>query len=71
MGRQLELVERPPQEIPSSGELIALLDSLSLDALNESQANTVQAIRDGILAPARRERQELTMEDVKELDLAV
>ena len=69
--RQLELVERPPREVPSPGELIALLNSLRSGVLNESQVNIVQAIRDGILALARREREELAIKDVKELDLAV
>jgi integrase len=68
--RQLELVERPPQEVPHLGELVALVDSLRSGTLNDQQANTVQAIRDGILAIARQEQQGYVMEDVKELVLA-
>jgi site-specific recombinase XerD len=53
--RQLELVERPPQDAPGLGELVALLDSLRSGTLNDQQATTVQAIRDGIMAMAREE----------------
>ena len=69
--RQLELVERPPQNAPSLGELVALVDSLRSGTLNESQSSAVQAIRDGILAIARKEQQEgYVMENVKDLVLA-
>ncbi len=68
--RQLELVERRPQEAPSLGELVALVDALRSGTLNDQQANTVQAIRDGILAIARKEQLEMHMEVVKDLALA-
>lgn len=53
--RQLELVERQPQDPPSPGELIALVDSLCSGTLNNSQASAVQSLRDGLLALARQE----------------
>lgn len=53
--RQLELVERPPHDAPSLGELVALVDSLRSGTLNDQQANTVQTIRDGIMALAWQE----------------
>ena len=56
MERRMALVEPPPTEPPSFGELIALLDSLRNGTLSAEQAGVVQAVRDGILAIARRER---------------
>jgi len=53
--RQLELVERQPQDPPSPEELIALVDSLCSGTLNNSQASAVQSLRDGLLALARQE----------------
>jgi len=68
--KQLELVERPPQDAPNLGELVALVDSLRSGTLNENQTSAVQSLRDGLLALARQEQQEYRMEDVKELVLA-
>jgi hypothetical protein len=70
MERQLELVERPLQDAPSLGELVALVDSLRSGTLNENQASAVQSLRDGLLALARQEQQGCVMEDVKDLVLA-
>ncbi len=53
--QQLELVERPPQDAPSLGELVALVDSLRSGTLNDSQSSAVQSLRDGLLALARHE----------------
>jgi site-specific recombinase XerD len=65
--RQLELVEGSKQEAPGYGELVALVDSLRSSTLNESQSTAVQAIREGILALARKKPNEIAMEDVKDL----
>ncbi len=65
--RQLDLVEKQPQAIPSPAELIALLDSLRSGTLNPSQSETVQAVRNGILAFARNDIKHTAIGDVKAL----
>jgi len=42
---------------PSSGELVALVDSLRSGTLNETQVETVRVLRTGLVALAERERQ--------------
>jgi hypothetical protein len=43
--------------VPDSGQLLALVDSLFSGTLNDSQKETVQALRIGILALAELEAQ--------------
>lgn len=50
--RHLTLVETPPDPTPTSGQLLALIDSLRDGTLNEKQQETVQALRAAILTLA-------------------
>ncbi|MBP7690219.1 MAG: phage integrase family protein [Thermoflexales bacterium] len=52
--RQMALPEDAHAEPPSSGQLLALVDSLRSGTLNESQRETVRALRAGITALAER-----------------
>ena len=48
--RRLQLVETPPDPAPTSGQLLALIDSLREGTLNDKQQETVQTLRAAILA---------------------
>jgi integrase len=52
--RQLALPEDAVAEPPSSGQLLALVDALRSGTLNESQQETVHALRAGLVALAER-----------------
>jgi hypothetical protein len=52
--RQMSLPEDAQAEPPSSGQLLALVDALRSGTLNESQQETVRALRTGITALAER-----------------
>jgi hypothetical protein len=52
--RQMALPEDAKAELPSSGQLLALVDALRSGTLNESQQETVRALRAGITALAER-----------------
>lgn len=60
----MALPEDALAETPGAGHLLALVDSLCQGALNERQAETMRALRAGILALAERES---IMQDVKVL----
>jgi hypothetical protein len=57
--RQVALVEIAPDTPPSYGELLALVDSLRRNTLSEEQSATAQFIREGLLALARREENDM------------
>ena len=52
--RQLFLPEDTADESPNSGQLLALVDALRNDTLNEAQQETVRVLRAGIVALAER-----------------
>lgn len=52
--RQMALPEDAQAEPPSSGQLLALVDALRSGTLNESQQETVCALRAGLVALAER-----------------
>jgi hypothetical protein len=52
--RQMALPEDAYAEPPSSGQLLALVDALRNGTLNESQQETVRALRAGLAALAER-----------------
>lgn len=52
--RRLELQKDSDTPLPDSGQLLALVDALRDGTLNENQRETVQALRDGILALVER-----------------
>jgi integrase/recombinase XerC len=51
----LSLAEEAPTLPPNPGELVALVDSLRGGTLNQTQVETLQLLRSGILAVAERE----------------
>ena len=53
--RQMSLPEDAYAEPPSSGQLLALVDSLRSGTLNDSQQETVRALRAGLAALAERQ----------------
>jgi integrase len=54
--RQMALPEDAVVEPPSSGQLLALVDALRSGTLNESQQETVRALRAGLVARAERDQ---------------
>ena len=52
--RQMALPEDAQAEPPSSGQLLALVDALRSGTLNESQQETVRALRAGLVALAEQ-----------------
>ena len=52
--RQLFRPEDTAAESPNSGQLLALVDALRNDTLNEAQQETVRVLRAGIVALAER-----------------
>jgi integrase len=53
--RRLALAEGPTTSAPDPAQLLALVDALSAGTLNQTQRQTVQALRAGILTLAERE----------------
>ena len=62
--RRVSFVDMPPETVPDYSELVVMLDALRQGTLNEDQLNLTQAIRDGLMALARKEQ---NMDDVKVL----
>ncbi len=52
--QQMALADEAKIEPPDSGQLLALVDALRNGTLNESQQETVRALRAGIVALAER-----------------
>jgi integrase/recombinase XerD len=51
---RLALVQSEDEPVPDRGQLLALVDALSSGTLNDRQKQTVQALREGILALAEQ-----------------
>ena len=52
---QLALPEKLPQEAPSMGQLIALVDALHCSTLSPAQMEITRALREGLTLLAERE----------------
>jgi site-specific recombinase XerD len=63
---QFALAESQPEQTPSFGELLALVDALKSGTLNQNQAEVVASLRSGLLLLAKQ-MNSTTMGDVKVL----
>jgi site-specific recombinase XerD len=62
--RRVSFVDMPPESVPDYNELVVMVDALRRGTLNEDQLNLTHAIREGLLALARKEQ---NINDVKVL----